>query len=314
MSTTSCYTTTFTEIEVTVDAPIGADNFALVGTQLVATGIGASNGLLTLLVSNLPIGVYYVNYSYEIGEETFYGYYVVNIVECLPAPVLTNWNICRGWSNIETEDCEFTIQITFPNGETYNDFAEDDTLPAGVTISETGLLTIPCAKLDAMANAPVDFTYDTDKTVTLTFNVIDCDAPTASIFTECEKESIGIVWINQEGGRQSYWFNQIKEYKINQSDGRDYINSVREKRWYNKGRVVDAVYINQEYIPFEHLAFLNSLKNSIQAWYCTDIENEDTYQSIILNQDSWTVRRTNDRFYSVQFQFEFSKAKIIQQQ
>jgi hypothetical protein len=205
--------------------------------------------------------------------------------------------------------------MSFVGGETYNDFELfSTTLTGEVTVSENGLICVKTAIEEVGEQEVVFSVQEGGIQFTLNVNVVNCPTPSKSNINECQKDVIGIVWVNQEGGRQSYWFGQVKDFKINQQGGKTYENSSKELRYFDKGRVSNGVNIFQEYIPLEHVTSIASLKNSIQAWACTNIDEFSTYKAIIIDEDSWVLRRTNDRFYSAAFQFEYAKEITIQRQ
>jgi hypothetical protein len=228
--------------------------------------------------------------------------FIVNAIDCTPTLWQSEFIYCTGSGTV-------TQQLYLSDGSIGSGWTHG-TLPAGVTLSGTGLLTINTAT----ATAGVATVSQGGNDYTIVIGVAACPTPTTQPTTQCEVEPLGIVWVNQRGGRQSFWFNQVKEYGVKQAGGVTYINANLEKRYATRGRVEDRVSIVQEYVTAEQLESLQSLLDSIQAWVCGDIANANTYRSIIIDEQTYTVRRTNDRFFTVSFDFSYSIERNIQRQ
>ena len=297
----SCYAEIATNIELNPTYLAGSGTYTIVNDTLGASVNG--DGVVTVPIGSLPIGVYTVTVKYLVGEIEYYTTVSFTIEDCEDTLLETDFSFCE-------DSGSFNQQIQFESGILYDDWSID-TPPAGITISATGLLSINTA---TASTTVVNLIYDTDKEVSITINIIECPEPTQSEYIECENDVLGIVWINQEGGRQSYYFNQIKDFGIKQKDGDTFINSTKETRYYTRGKVDNTVSIQQEYIPIEHITSISSLKNSIQSWFTNDITDAAVYKAIIINESTWNVRRTNDRFYSISFDFSYAISKTIQRQ
>jgi hypothetical protein len=288
---------------IVIDLPDGATDISIINA-IPGLTINGETGNITINWDVFRIGIYNILIGYTLGGVDFVFPFQLIVVDCTPKPIVTTYNLCVG----ET----YNFQILFSNGNTYTNVAIPSEV-TGVSVTSTGMLTIIS---DGIGEEPVivGLRYGTDLTQDITINPLICLPPTEITVTECERDSIGISWVNQEGGRQSFYFNQPKEFGIAQSGGEEYKNTSREKRYYTRGEVEDAVNITQQFIPIEFVTSINSLKNSIQAWASTDINDNTTHKSIIIDEDTWIFKRTNDRYYTLSFRFRYSKSKVIQKQ
>lgn len=298
MNLTYCYTLSGEEL-VQPEYPEGASTFSVISPFTWVSV--AVDGEVTLDISALVVGEYMVVISYG-GEVPGTIEIFVTIEDCEPILLESTFSFCRNSGDYSQQLYPIGVSGTFALVAPIT----------GVILSSTGLLTIDTDVIGTSV-FDIDITIDGEP-FTIVMNILACATPSTDPLTECNLDPIGIVWINQEGGRQSYWFNQPKEYEIGQSGGQTWINSDKEKRYLNRGRVEYGVLVNQDFIPELHVTSINSLKNSIQAWVCTDINDRATYRSIILNEDTWIFKRTNDRFFRLSFELKYSIAKTIQRQ
>jgi hypothetical protein len=303
-----CFRGSGDDVTFTPSYPFGATDFEILDNTFPSSSVDNTTGEVDLDIDLVNPGVYYITIKYTIGETDYYFTEQIIITDCDVELLQDEISICANGEYL-------CFQMSFVGGETYDDFEfVSTTLSTTVTVSENGLICVK-APIEDVGVHDVVFSVDEGGTqFTLTVNVVNCPTPTVSAITECQKDVIGIVWVNQEGGRQLYWFGQVKDFKINQQGGKTYENNSKELRYFDKGRVSNGVNIFQEFIPLEHVTSIASLKNSIQAWACTNIEEFSTYKAIIIDEDSWVLRRTNDRFYSAAFQFEYAKEITIQRQ
>jgi len=282
--------------------PGGATGFTIIADSIGATIDGA--GQITVASNDLPVGIYTITVQYIVGEitETFAVRFAM--IDCEKKLLESSFTFCGLGGTEQTQ------QLQFNTGETYTDWAL--IVPViGVTVSPTGLLTVTT---DEAESGAVELEYNEGVKITINITIATCGNPTHLNFTECPKEPLGIVWVNKEGGRQSYVFNQPKEYTTDQEDGETWDNSARERRYFTRGRISDAIDIVQENIPVEHLTTLRSLKNSIQAWVCGDISDTTSYQAILIVPGSFYNRKTTDRFYTFAFKFNYAIPELIQNQ
>jgi hypothetical protein len=298
------FTTCIQDGAVTFTPDYGEEStgFSIV-SGFVWTTIDETMGEISIDAGEVVAGDYVILVKYTQGGQDVTMSITIELEDCAKTLLESEASYC-------TLSGLYTLQLYLSDGTTTG-FNSDD-IPDEVTLSSSGLLTVNALGMTA---GVYNFTIEVDSVeYPFSLTILACAAPPTNELIDCDKDPIGIVWVNQEGGRQSYWFNQPKEFEINQADGKTYINSDREKRYFSRGRVEYGVNIRQEFIPLLHLDSINSLKNSIQAWTCTNITDLSTYKSIIIDEDTWVFRRTADRFYTIEFSFKFSKAKVIQRQ
>lgn len=282
--------------------PIGAGEFDLT-TGVPGISIDPETGVITINIELVGVGIYSVVAIYILGGEEFYQPIEFTIVDCTPVPIVTNYTLC-------IKDSGYSLPVLLKDGSTFDDW-EIDPPVVGVSISPSGIITFNGDGIGDGVDLTVKYGANS---AAISITMITCEVPDELPVLECEADGIGICWVNQEGGRQSFYFNQPKEFAISQEDGQTYINQSNEKRYYTKGLVEDVVRITQQFIPIEFVTSINSLKNSIQAWTFTDIDYNTTYKSIVIDEDSWNFKRTKQRFYELSFNFKYSVAKIIQKQ
>lgn len=289
---------------IVIDLPAGQTDIELLN-NIPGLSIDGETGVITIDWDIFVLGTFTILIGYTLGGEDFVFTLELTVVDCTPKPIVKKYDLCIGSS--------YNLQILFSDGNTYSDVALGNEEYIGVSVTSTGLLTI---ESDGIGEEPftIIVNYNEGLSEEITINPISCLVPEELTTTECERDGIGISWVNQEGGRQSFYFNQPKEFGIAQSGGEEYKNTSREKRYYTRGEVEDTVNITQQFIPIEFVTSINSLKNSIQAWAFTDINTSSTYKSIIIDEDTWIFKRTNDRYYTLSFRFRYSKAKVIQKQ
>lgn len=284
-----------------IDYPDGASDFDLTSGFPFLTMDGMT-GEITVAV-DADIDIYAAVISYSLGGQTIYVTVDFAVVDCTPKPIVNNYVLC-------VKDSGYSLPVLMNDGSTYEDFVIAPEVE-GISISSSGLITFTG---DAIGEG-VDITINYGEyAAPISITMITCEVPQELPVLECEADGMGICWVNQEGGRQSFYFNQPKEFAISQEDGQTYVNQSNEKRYYTKGLVEDVVRITQQFIPIEFVTSINSLKNAIQAWTFTDIDDNTTYKSIVIDEDSWNFKRTKQRFYELSFNFKYSIAKIIQKQ
>lgn len=249
------------------------------------------------------VGIYAVVVAYFLSGQQFYETIEFTIVDCTPKPITDAYTLC-------VKDSGYSLPVLLNDGSTFNDW---QILPevGGIDITPTGDIIFDGDAIGDGVEITVIYGGNEAK---INITMVVCQIPNELPVLECEADGIGICWVNQEGGRQSFYFNQPKEFAISQEDGQTYVNQSNEKRYYTKGLVEDVVRITQQFIPIEFVTSINSLKNSIQAWTFTDIDDNTTYKSIVIDEDSWTFKKSKQRFYELSFNFKYSVAKIIQKQ
>ena len=284
------------EKTITPTYPSGSETFDLIsGFDWASIQV---DGDVIVDITGLAVGTYKIQVDYGSGLIEI----IINIEDCSPEILESTFSYC-------INSGEFSQQLYADNVTGNWDLTSPQT---GFELSTSGLLTIDTSST-GVGTFDLDIEIGLDA-FQIQVQILACTTPSSLLTTDCKLDSIGIVWVNQEGGRQSYWFNQPKEFDVTQSGGQTWINSSQEKRYLGRGRIEYGVLITQEFIPIEHITSITSLKNSIQAWACSDMEDASTYESIIIDEDSFVIRRTTDRFYRISFEFKYSIAKTIQRQ
>jgi hypothetical protein len=268
--------------------------------------IDSGTGEVSIDTNSVTVGVYSLLITYSYGEgQTGKFTEEIAVEDCAVVPMQPTISVCEG------QNTDYPIILS--DGLPHSGFEIVSVSPTNefITISGSGVLGI---ESDVnVGTYVIEISYSGGENFEITLNVVACSTPTTAI-ADCPLDPIGIVWVNQEGGRQSYWFNQPKSYSIEQQGGETWKNTDLEQRWFNKGIVSEVTSVEQQFIPEGHLSSINSLKNSIQAWICTDISNASTYKSILIEEDSWVWKKTLSRFYTLAFTFRLSNAKLIQKQ
>jgi hypothetical protein len=262
------------------------------------SGVSMAGGDDGAIVVSIP-GIYIITITNGEQSETF----TVSVEDCTPALLQSEFIYCTGSGTI-------TQQLYDQFGNPLTGATALEPVPAGVSVSSAGVMTVNTST----TTQGLFYVSSGELQYLVVVGVVVCPTPTVQNRTDCDADTLGIVWVNQQGGRQSFWFNQIKEFGIRQQGGVKYINAQLEQRYTQRGRVEDRVQIIQEFVNETQLAALVTLLNSIQAWACTDIANQATYRSIIIDEQTFKVRRTNDRFFTVSFDFSYSIARNIQRQ
>lgn len=282
--------------------PDGASSFSLLtGNTFIL--VDNTSGDVTLDLNEAIAGEYIVLVQYSIEGNNFTLQIELTIEDCENYLLEDSFSYCTGSGTYSNQ-----LYLANPISGTWSIVDPVE----GVTITSGGLLQVDTAAI-GVASYTETVTIG-GNSFNITIQILACASPSVSPLTDCKLDPIGIVWVNQEGGRQSYWFNQPKDYEIQQSGGTTWINADKELRYLQRGRVENAVRVSQQFVPIEHIDSLNSLKNSIQAWTCTNILTASTYRSIIIDEDSWVFKRTLDRFYTIEFTFKYSIEKKIQKQ
>lgn len=290
-------------VNVIFDFPAGATIFSI-KNPITGISISSETGVVTINFTTFTdLGSFILIIEFTVGGVVTIITEEIIIVDCSNKPLVTDYNICI--------DGEYATQILFSNGATYSNVKLLEAVE-GVTVSPTGLLSIATDGVEIPI--VIGIKYGDGLGAEITITVVDCLEPDDIDLTECEKDSLCIVWINQEGGRQSYYFNQPKEFGISQSGGKSYKNKAKENRYFTRGNVGYGVAITQQFVPNEFVQSINSLKNAIQAWVCSNIANEATYKAIIIDEDSWVYNRTTDRYHTLSFNFDYAINKVIQKQ
>ena len=146
-----------------------------------------------------------------------------------------------------------------------------------------------------------------------------CAAAVISYTPEC-CTGLNIVWLNREGGYQSFLFGGKREiYEINDGEAETFKTQNLTLKNSSLKDVYRAVVVNTGVIDRELLSVLESLRNSIQAWVYDEelpdyLNFEDRFTPIIVDRESMIVRDTRERIVERTFRFLIAKELNIQGQ
>lgn len=156
-------------------------------------------------------------------------------------------------------------------------------------------------------------------TYQITILAIDCEA----IERECVNSgcTTNIAWLNLEGGWSSYVFASAKdkkEFTKEIGDSIDFkvydsLTGDRTLQTTQINDVYDREIVASGFIPLKHLPFVEALKYSISQ-YLYDDSRRVWNIPIIINKESFTLKRCNNGFVEYNFSFRYAKQIIIQTQ
>lgn len=122
---------------------------------------------------------------------------------------------------------------------------------------------------------------------------------------------VNIVWLNQQGGRSNYYFNQRIDKGIGSGEAKSYDNNGTIK-YLNKGKITDTKVIYKTGVSDTELELISSLRNCIQAWEYSAKTN--TFTPIVINNESFNTYSNKDRFNEVSIKYKLGAYKNIQNQ
>jgi len=146
-----------------------------------------------------------------------------------------------------------------------------------------------------------------------------CAAATIPYTPEC-CTGLNIVWLNREGGYQSFLFGGKRAiYEITDGEAETFKTQNLTLKNLSLKDVYRAVVVNTGVIDRELLSVLESLRNSIQAWVYDEelpdyLNFEDRFTPIIVDRESMIVRDTRERIVERTFRFLIAKELNIQGQ
>ena len=146
-----------------------------------------------------------------------------------------------------------------------------------------------------------------------------CAPAVISYTPEC-CTGLNIVWLNREGGYQSFLFGGKRAiYEINDGEAETFKTQNLTLKNSSLKDVYRAVVVNTGVINSELLSVLESLRNSIQAWVYDEelpdyLNFEDRFTPIIVDRESMIVRDTRERIVERTFRFLIAKELNIQGQ
>jgi hypothetical protein len=132
--------------------------------------------------------------------------------------------------------------------------------------------------------------------------------------------SLNIVWLNRIGGFQNYIFNGKKQvFEIEEGENETFKTQNLSLKNSQITDVYRGVIVNTGIVPREHLSYLESLRNSIQAWvYDEELPSYFDFQSrfvpIILDRETMVVNDTKEKLVERSVRFLIAKELKIQTQ
>ncbi len=295
-------------LPLTITYPVGAGTFSLQSAPAWVS-INAGTGVIDIPVpASAVVGVYTFGIKYTASA-------VDHLAEFTLA-IDTHWNLNIDEFKVCENDTAATFQLAYENPETLMSSVSKTGGHSSVTISSSGLVTVDIGALPAGINT-INVSYSNGfSTITDTFTVekLACANVDLNVYTNCSDELIGVAWINANGGYEYYYFGQINSFGEDQSDGKTFVNSDREKKYSTRGDVYDVVECKSTKIPKAHIERIAALRRSIQAFVFTDPADEDTYTPIFIQQGSFNKFQTDQEYYTLSFRFTYAKPKTIQNQ
>lgn len=150
-------------------------------------------------------------------------------------------------------------------------------------------------------------TADGDGLGTYTVSVIVKEVCT-TLTTNC-CEGLNIVWYNRQGGLQNFYFNgKSREFNVQQKDVAQYIDAQNIARFSRKKQVYRGVVVSAGDITKDQVDLLDYLRISIQQY----VDATEDALPIIVDPDSFTKYRRNDKFYDVTITFFYATPINIQ--
>lgn len=134
---------------------------------------------------------------------------------------------------------------------------------------------------------------------------------TYPVYTFNSNTSKCLVWINREGGRSSYTFDQRINYDgiIGESKTFDNNGSVK---FTNRGKNFDYITVYKTAISNTEVDLIESLRYSIQAWEF-DV-NTNTAIPIVLDVNSFSKYNTKNRMNEINLKYRIATYKEVQNQ
>lgn len=137
------------------------------------------------------------------------------------------------------------------------------------------------------------------------------DSLTESLSTCNNSNTKCIIWITREGGRESYLFDQRKNYGGTIGEGQTFDNNGSIK-YLSRGKHFQTVTVFKTGLSNTEVDLLESLRQSIQAWeYDPDT---DISTPIILSQEGYEKYSTKSTLKEDQIKYRIATYKEVQSQ
>lgn len=225
----------------------------------------------------------------------------------------------------------YTYTITYCLGDTPQEYKlpqgkwdapAGQTIPSWLTVAYKSLpFNNPYFTFTITTEGIYTFTLDggEDETAEITILAIDCSAlDRVCVNSGCVTN---IAWLNLEGGWSSYVFASAKNKKVYEKN----IGESIDFKFYDAdsgdkilqtsqiNNVYDVELVASGYIPMSHLSFVEALKYSISQYLYDDTRNTWSIP-IVINKESFTLKRCNNGLVEYNFTFRYAKEIIVQTQ
>lgn len=143
-----------------------------------------------------------------------------------------------------------------------------------------------------------------------------CEIPTYTL--DC-CNSINIVWLNREGGRENFIFTGRRQiFEVEEGEAIEFKTSNLTRKNAQIENIYNAVIVNTGDIPKEHLVKLASLRSSIQAWVYTElpgyIDFSERFSPILIDRESIIINDTREKIIQRSVRFIVAKEVVTQSQ
>lgn len=120
-----------------------------------------------------------------------------------------------------------------------------------------------------------------------------------------------IVWINREGGRSSYTFDQRKDTEGIIGDSKTFDNNGVIK-YVNRGKNKEYITVYKTGLSNTEVDLIDSLRYAIQVWEY-DINTNTSYE-IDLDSNNFSKYSSKSKLNEIQIKYKYSRYKTIQNQ
>jgi hypothetical protein len=122
-----------------------------------------------------------------------------------------------------------------------------------------------------------------------------------------------LVWLNPQGGFQSYLFASNQQVFQDGGNAETFINSAGETRYHRREEVHQGVLISTSPVPDDHAAFIQSLFKSAQSFLWGQ-GLAASGQPIIIRPETFRRVKTSEPWDEFAFEFRMARADTIQTQ
>ena len=162
------------------------------------------------------------------------------------------------------------------------------------------------------------YTYDVDVyssdeptlvgTGVITLNVADIYN---NVTNCCSDTDTNIVWVNRQGGRQNYIFNQRFDNLVEVGKASTFINNGIIK-YSDRGRVYNSKVVYVTGLTKTEIDYLDTLRYSIQAWEFNPSTLEFT--PILLESSNFNKYNSKENMYEFSLTYKYARQLDIQKQ